>query len=64
MQRAGGIPRADRQGLGEQHRPGIEAFDATYPALVTCAGVTLALRAGSLVFGWRLPNYRSRPPRK
>jgi uncharacterized membrane protein YeiH len=42
----------------------LEAFDATYPALVTCAGVTLALRAGSLVFGWRLPNYRSRPPRK
>jgi uncharacterized membrane protein YeiH len=42
----------------------LEAFDATYPALLTCGGVTLALRAGSLAFGWRLPNYRSRPPRK
>lgn len=27
------------------------------------AGLTLALRAGSLAFGWRLPVYRSRPPR-
>jgi uncharacterized membrane protein YeiH len=28
-----------------------------------CAFVTWALRAGSLLFGWRLPVYRSRPPR-
>lgn len=32
-------------------------------ALVACALATLALRAGSLVFGWRLPVYKSRPPR-
>ncbi|WP_428512784.1 trimeric intracellular cation channel family protein [Roseovarius sp.] len=31
--------------------------------LAACAGVTWALRAGSLAFGWRLPVYRSRPPR-
>lgn len=33
-------------------------------ALVVCAGVTLALRAGSLAFGWRLPVYKARPPRR
>jgi len=32
-------------------------------ALVACAAITLVLRAGSLRFGWRLPVYRSRPPR-
>lgn len=32
-------------------------------ALVICAGVTFLLRAGSLVFGWKLPVYRPRPPR-
>jgi len=35
-------------------------------ALVTVllsAGVTFALRAGSIAFGWRLPVYKSRPPR-
>lgn len=32
-------------------------------ALILCAGVVLALRAGSLLFGWRLPVYRPRPPR-
>ena len=32
-------------------------------ALMSCAAVTFALRAGSLSFGWRLPVYRSRPPR-
>ena len=31
--------------------------------LVLCAGVTWALRAGSMAFGWRLPVYKSRPPR-
>ncbi|OYX45001.1 MAG: hypothetical protein B7Z02_02905 [Rhodobacterales bacterium 32-67-9] len=33
-------------------------------ALILCAGVTFVLRSGSLVFGWRLPVYRSRPPRR
>ncbi|WP_299612249.1 trimeric intracellular cation channel family protein [uncultured Tateyamaria sp.] len=28
-----------------------------------CAAVTFTLRAGSLYFGWRLPVYKSRPPR-
>ncbi|AEI95376.1 MULTISPECIES: trimeric intracellular cation channel family protein [Roseobacter] len=33
-------------------------------ALALCSGVTWALRAGSLAFGWRLPVYKSRPPRQ
>ncbi|HQU67787.1 MAG TPA: trimeric intracellular cation channel family protein [Albidovulum sp.] len=33
-------------------------------ALLVCAGVTFTLRAGSLLFGWQLPVYRSRPPRR
>ena len=32
-------------------------------AALICAGVTFALRAGSIAFGWRLPVYRPRPPR-
>ena len=32
-------------------------------ALLAAAGVTFALRAGSMVFGWKLPVYKSRPPR-
>ncbi|RPE63216.1 putative membrane protein YeiH [Pacificibacter maritimus] len=28
-----------------------------------CCILTLALRAGSIVFGWTLPSYKSRPPR-
>ncbi|HSF64012.1 MAG TPA: trimeric intracellular cation channel family protein [Paracoccaceae bacterium] len=32
-------------------------------ALLACAAATLTLRAGSLAFGWRLPVYRTRPPR-
>ncbi len=31
--------------------------------LAACAVVTLTLRGGSLAFGWRLPVYRSTPPR-
>jgi uncharacterized membrane protein YeiH len=31
--------------------------------LILCAAVTLTLRAGSMAFGWRLPVYRSAPPR-
>ena len=34
------------------------------PALLLCAAVTFALRSGSLLFGWRLPVYRARPPRR
>lgn len=37
---------------------------AEAPALMLCAAVTLALRAGSLAFGWRLPVYKARPPRR
>lgn len=32
-------------------------------AAAACMAATFALRAGSLLFGWRLPTYRSRPPR-
>lgn len=32
-------------------------------ALFACAAVTLGLRAGSIAFGWRLPVYKSQPPR-
>ncbi len=35
----------------------------TLLALAATAGATLALRSGSLAFGWRLPTYKSRPPR-
>lgn len=38
-------------------------FGLGLPALAICAGVTWALRAGSLAFGWRLPVYKARPPR-
>ena len=34
------------------------------PALAAAGAVTLVLRAGSLAFGWALPVYRSRPPRR
>lgn len=33
-------------------------------ALLVCAAVTFGLRAGSLMFGWSLPAYRARPPRR
>ncbi len=33
-------------------------------ALLVCAAVTFTLRAGSLIFGWSLPVYKSRPPRR
>lgn len=32
-------------------------------ALLVAAGVTFGLRAGSMAFGWKLPVYKSRPPR-
>ncbi len=30
---------------------------------IACAGVTFVLRAGSMMFGWSLPVYKSRPPK-
>ena len=36
---------------------------ATGYALLACAGITFVLRAGSIVFGWSLPVYRTKPPR-
>lgn len=36
---------------------------AGWIALTACAVVVFVLRAGSLALGWRLPVYRSRPPR-
>lgn len=33
-------------------------------AFVLCGAVTFGLRAGSLLFGWSLPVYRPRPPRR
>ncbi|WP_323717180.1 trimeric intracellular cation channel family protein [Paracoccus aminovorans] len=32
-------------------------------ALLGCGAMVLALRAGSMVLGWRLPVYKGRPPR-
>lgn len=40
-----------------------QVSDTALLPLATCAGVTLVLRGGALAFGWRLPTYRSRPPR-
>ena len=37
--------------------------DQSLIALLICAGVTFALRAGTLLFGWSLPVYKARPPR-
>lgn len=33
-------------------------------SLTACGITTWALRAGSMAFGWRLPVYKSRPPRQ
>lgn len=33
------------------------------PAMIACGAITFALRAGSLRFGWKLPVYKTRPPR-
>lgn len=37
--------------------------DGTLWPTVICIGVTFGLRAGSLLFGWSLPVYRSTPPK-
>jgi uncharacterized membrane protein YeiH len=36
---------------------------STGSALLVCAATVLVLRAGSLALGWRLPIYRSTPPK-
>ncbi len=36
---------------------------ANGPSLLVCAALVFTLRAGSLALGWRLPVYRSQPPR-
>ena len=46
---------------------GLAAMQVTHlsmPVLLACALATWALRAGSLLFGWKLPVYKSRPPRR
>jgi uncharacterized membrane protein YeiH len=40
-----------------------ELGGTTREALLACAALTLTLRAGSLGLGWRLPVYKTRPPR-
>ncbi|MEE4188697.1 MAG: trimeric intracellular cation channel family protein [Roseobacter sp.] len=40
------------------------SFEDPLVPLVLCAATTWALRAGSLAFGWQLPVYKSRPPRR
>lgn len=44
---------------------GVLAFGALglFPALLASGVMTFGLRAGSLILGWQLPVYRSRPPR-
>jgi uncharacterized membrane protein YeiH len=37
--------------------------DIPYLPAAACIAVTFILRAGSLIFGWRLPVYKPRPPR-
>lgn len=40
-----------------------EAGGTDFLPLVACLGTTFILRAGSILFGWRLPSFRARPPR-
>jgi uncharacterized membrane protein YeiH len=42
---------------------GLTFLDHELVAFLACVVVTFCLRAGSLVFGWRLPTYKSRPPK-
>nr|WP_325251584.1 trimeric intracellular cation channel family protein [Amylibacter sp.] len=41
-----------------------ELTDHLLAPLAACTAVTLVLRAGSIAFGWRLPVYKSRPPKQ
>lgn len=34
------------------------------PVLAICAAVTWVLRAGSIIWGWKLPVYKARPPKQ
>ncbi|SHG87070.1 trimeric intracellular cation channel family protein [Cognatishimia maritima] len=34
------------------------------PVLAICAAITWVLRSGSLIWGWKLPVYKARPPRQ
>ncbi|UZD90462.1 trimeric intracellular cation channel family protein [Cognatishimia activa] len=34
------------------------------PVLAICVAVTWVLRAGSMIWGWKLPVYKARPPRQ
>lgn len=45
---------------------GVLVFSAAglLPAVLASAATTFGLRAGSLIFGWEIPVYRSRPPRR
>jgi uncharacterized membrane protein YeiH len=42
---------------------GLTFLDNELAAFLACVVVTFCLRAGSLVFGWRLPTYKSRQPK-
>lgn len=44
--------------------PALALTGSPLASLAACAAATLALRVGSMVFGWRLPVYKSRPPRR
>jgi uncharacterized membrane protein YeiH len=65
------VPMVLRQGelyvtaafLGASAGWWVSGYLGTLPALVVAGLVTFLLRAGSLAFGWRLPVYKSRPPR-
>ncbi|MDR6267216.1 trimeric intracellular cation channel family protein [Roseobacter sp. N2S] len=41
-----------------------ELTNHLFAPLAACTVVTLVLRAGSIAFGWRLPVYKSRPPKQ
>ncbi|MGC8203070.1 trimeric intracellular cation channel family protein [Aliiroseovarius sp. PTFE2010] len=43
--------------------PAVYAGLSSVMTLLACTALTFALRAGSIAFGWRLPVYKSRPPR-
>lgn len=57
---AGSITAVSLEKLGIPQNLGL----ADLSALIACAAVCWALRAGSIHFGWHLPVYKSRPPRR
>lgn len=40
-----------------------QMIESPVASLGACISVTLLLRAGSIAFGWRLPTYKSHPPK-